>query len=226
MSEKEPFSTMSAGSTISGGYEKKRHIFPLNPIQDTPFTLTLPANLEVLVLNCLDRNRAAMLRLDYRLCRHSLKQIVTMSNGLLYLKQLFLNGKGTDSGARNLEFVVINSREEVNELRNSVLVEHPDFFKGTKVERIYTPLLPKLAYANPDLQKEEVVKCIDDYPPLEAVKDVVESHELRKMFRYFNCAQRRHWLWCLFWYETDVTEGKGLWNLRQLEAQWKVEDEG
>ena len=91
------------------------------------------------------------------------------------------------------------------------------------MDRIYTPMIPKLSYSNPELQKQYAIVCVDDYPDLEAVKDVVESHELRKMFRYFNCAERRQWLFCLFWYETEVTEGKGLWNLRQLERRWRQE---
>ena len=191
----------------------------LNVFNDqNPFTLKLPANTEILRLNCMNRDRAGMIRIDFSLCRHSIKQIVCLNGAFGYVKHLFSDG----SGAKNLEFLVINDRRDVNELTNVMLVEYQKLFEGTKVCKVYTPCIPKLSYSNSDLSDVLVngVECVDCFPDLEMVKDVIESHNVRKIFRSLNCQERNDWLWSLFWYDI---EGKGYQKLRQLEAKWKEE---
>eukprot|EP01083_Nonionella_stella_P050953 135333_1 len=187
--------------------------------KDNPFTLVLPKNIELVVLKCLHRERASALRIDFSLCRQKLKQIVLLENAFGYVKTLLLNGfQNAANAASNLEYVVLNDRADVNELTNDLLVQHPTLFANTKVSHLYTPCIPKMQFAHADAFNMKSIPCIDSFPDLECVKEVMENHHVRRLFRNLNCKERRHWLWCIFWFDYN---GKGLRNLRELEAQWR-----
>merc|ERR1712228_55081 len=181
---------------------------------DHPFTLKLPKNTEIVQLNCMNRERAGMICIDFSLCRHSIKQIVCLNASFDYVSHLFLDG----NGAQNLEYLVINDRVDVNELTNNLLVHNPKLFECTKVCKLYTPCIPKLSYSNQQISEVNGVECIDCFPDMEMVKNVIKNHNVRKLFRSLNCKERRHCLWSLFWYDF---QGKGYQKLKKLEAKWK-----
>ena len=188
---------------------------------DKELIIIIPKNIEILVLNCMDRKRGEMIKFDFSQCRKKLKQIVLLNNSL----QFVINGNlfNKDNGACNLKYFVINDRNDVNQLTNNLIIENPNLFKNTKIKEIYAPCIPKLSYSNDQLSSKEIngIQCIDSFPYLQSVKDIIQNHNVRKLFRNLNCEERRHWLWCIFWFDIN---GKGLKNLHQLESKWKLDD--